>query len=258
MCATEIMVSKKMVFNIPALVYCDGAPSPKPLVILSHGFGGNKETLIPYLEDLASRGYIAVGIDNRLHGERVGESFQSVFYDEDSLNCYRLFNAIKETAEDIRLIIDHFTLENRVDIKRIAMLGISMGGFTTYRAVSIDKRIKAAVTFISSPVWGDVPGGAKIDERDEVKKAFAELSELFAPASTPDNFYPTALLMQAGAIDDHFSLDKLKIAYSIIKQRYKSNPDLIKLKIYDAVGHTVTPEMWENALIWLYKHLQTI
>lgn len=62
----DLIVSGEWIRHIPVLTYTDGDQNPKPLVIMSHGFTGRKEDLIPYLEELAGIGYYAVGIDNRL------------------------------------------------------------------------------------------------------------------------------------------------------------------------------------------------
>lgn len=252
---TNLISSKMWIHHIPVLTYTDGCHLPKPLVIMAHGFTSKKEDLIPFLEDLAREGYFAVGLDNRLHGEREDGGFASVLSEGSRLNCYKLFYAIKENAEDIRLIIDYFTGEAQVDINRVGMVGISMGGFTTYKALTIDKRIKVAAPLISSPVWGDAPVGADIDDRPEVINALEELSNKYGPSNTPDNFYPTAILMQAGGIDGHFDLGKLKYFHNLLKSSYQEEADRVKLLVHEGVAHTVTPAMWENAMEWLKKYL---
>jgi dienelactone hydrolase len=251
----NFIMSHKWIQHIPVLTYTDDDSSPKPLVIMSHGFTNKKEDLIPYLEELAKLGYYTVGIDNRLHGERNDGGFGMVLSEGGRLNCFKLFNAIKENAEDIRILIDYFTGDSQIDINRIGMLGISMGGFTTFKALTIDKRIKVAAPFISSPIWGDVPEGAKIDDSPEVSKAFEELSMKYSPSNTPDNFFPTAILMQAGGIDVHFNLEKLKKYYTVLKEHYQNASDRINFLVHEGVAHNVTPDMWNNAVLWLKKFL---
>lgn len=247
--------SKKLIQNIPVLTFTDGNRAPKPLVIMSHGFTGKKEDLIPYLKELASMGYYAVGLDNRLHGERDGEGFESVFSEGNRLNCFKLFNAIKENAEDIRTLIEYFVGESEIDITRVGMLGISMGGFTTYRVLCIDKRIKVAVPMISSAVWGDAPADVKIDDSPEAIKAFEVLSKNYSPSNSPNNFYPAAILMQAGGIDGHYNLVKLRGFYNTLNSNYQSMSDRVNLIVHEGVAHTVTPQMWENAKEWLKQYL---
>ncbi|CAH8353493.1 unnamed protein product [Eruca vesicaria subsp. sativa] len=42
----------------------------RPAVVFMHGTSANKEWLRPWLEAYASRGYVAIGLDSRYHGER--------------------------------------------------------------------------------------------------------------------------------------------------------------------------------------------
>ena len=42
----------------------------RPAVIVLHGTGGTKEGARSWLEELAAKGFIAVAIDGRYHGER--------------------------------------------------------------------------------------------------------------------------------------------------------------------------------------------
>ena len=41
----------------------------QPVIIVLHGTGGNKEGQLPLLKELAMKGFIAVAIDGRYHGE---------------------------------------------------------------------------------------------------------------------------------------------------------------------------------------------
>ena len=101
-------------------------------------------------------------------------------------------------------------LRSEIENTRIAMMGVSMGGFTTYRATVLDKRIKVAIPIISSPVWGDLPENYPANEEPHIIASLKHLSKQYAPSNFIDKFYPTALLMQVGGDDKHFDLNKLK------------------------------------------------
>ena len=59
--------------RVPALVVRpEKADKKLPAVIVLHGTGGNKEGQRGWLNDLAKRGFLAVAIDARYHGERAG------------------------------------------------------------------------------------------------------------------------------------------------------------------------------------------
>jgi hypothetical protein len=51
-----------------------GASGRRPAIIQLHGTGGNKEQLVPRLSTLANRGFVAIAIDARYHGERKGQA----------------------------------------------------------------------------------------------------------------------------------------------------------------------------------------
>ncbi len=58
--------------RVPVLVVRpEKADKRLPAVIALHGTGGNKEGMRGWLTDLAKRGFVAVAIDARFHGERV-------------------------------------------------------------------------------------------------------------------------------------------------------------------------------------------
>ena len=56
---------------VPALVMRPaGATARLPVVIALHGLGGSKEGMRGWMEELARKGYLALAIDARWHGER--------------------------------------------------------------------------------------------------------------------------------------------------------------------------------------------
>ncbi len=246
---------KSRINEIPVLICSNEDISPKPLVIFSHGFSGNKEFWKEYMKELAELGYYTVAIDNRLHGERNDEGFGSVISNDGKVDFYKVFEAIKLNAEDIIQVLDYFTKKAEIDKTRVAMVGISMGGFTTYRTVVIDNRIKVAIPIIASPVWGDLPKDTPINDNSEIIKMFNILSSKFNPSKYLDHFYPTALFMQAGSKDIHFDVDKLKKFYEDIKQYYINDPSKLKLIIFEGVKHEFTKEMWDNTKSWLNSYL---
>ncbi len=247
--------SKCRINEIPVIICTNEDTSPKPLVIFSHGFSGNKEFWKEYMKELAELGYYTVAIDNRLHGERNDEGFSSVLSSDGKVDFYKVFKAIKLNAEDIKQVLDYFTKKAEIDRTRIAMVGISMGGFTTYRTVVIDNRIKVAIPIIASPVWGDLPRDTPVNNNSEIIGRFNNLSGKFSPSKFLDLFYPTALLMQAGSKDIHFDVNKLKKFYEDIKQYYVYDTSKLELIIFEGVKHEFTKEMWDNAKSWLARFL---
>src|SRR5439155_21119233 len=55
---------------VPALIYYEKGNKGMPVVIFSHGLGGNKEQYPNHMKELAGKGLFVVAIDGHLHGER--------------------------------------------------------------------------------------------------------------------------------------------------------------------------------------------
>lgn len=253
--ANNIIFFKGMVNDIPILTCSNECTAQKPLIIFSHGFMGKKEDWKENMKELANLGYYTVAIDNRLHGERKDAGLNSVISSDGKVNFYEVFKAIKGNAEDIIQVLDYFTAKVEIDKNRIAMVGMSMGGFTTFRTVVIDKRVKVAIPIIASSIWGDLPRDKLADDSPEIIKELNSLSRQFSPSNFIDRFYPTALFMQVGSNDKHFNIDKLKHFYEEIKHFYIDDKSKLDLIIYDGIEHEFTEPMWINTKLWLERYL---
>lgn len=254
----QYLQEKKIIKGIPVLTCKRDNSLKKPLVIMSHGFTGGKQQFLEngYLKSLAEMGYFAAALDNRLHGDRPGPSFLStVINPSGRVDVLLLRKAIKETADDIRILIDELSEENDIDTDRIAMIGVSMGGFITFRSIVIDKRIKVGIPVISSPYWDDLPGDIPV-LIDEITKAQLKIySEEYQPSVCIDQFYPKSILMQIGDSDKHYNAEKVKSFYNSLKQFYKDYPERLKLIVYQDTKHEFKEEMWNQAIEWLKSEL---
>jgi cephalosporin-C deacetylase-like acetyl esterase len=158
----------------------------RPVVITLHGTGGTKEGERPLLVELAKRGFIAVAIDGRYHGERTKAGRGSAEYEQAILRAWRengtpgnrrglapfaesaeqkvpaplsadgsqTSDKIPEhpffydTAWDVMRLIDYLTTRDDVDSSRIGLYGTSKGGIEAYLAAAADPRIAAVVPCI--------------------------------------------------------------------------------------------------------------
>ncbi|WML48394.1 alpha/beta hydrolase [Neobacillus sp. PS3-34] len=126
--------------------------STRQLIIFLHHLGGSKETTIPYLEDLAAKGYVALSFDAWQHGERGKESSQEIL--GRVLGNFRrnMWPILGNTTLDTLRVIDWAvsTLKVRPDVY---LGGLSMGGDIAVAAAGIDHRIKRVVSVVSTPDW---------------------------------------------------------------------------------------------------------
>lgn len=126
----------------------------RPAVVLGHGFGIRKESLVDAVEHLTAAGFITLAIDYRSFGESGGEPRGSLFPMNE--------------VEDFRNAISWLERRGDVDPERIGILGISFGGGVVIMTAALDRRVKAVVAMapiVSGRRWlQSVWGGARYEE----------------------------------------------------------------------------------------------
>jgi predicted dienelactone hydrolase len=157
--------------DVPVKVYYPAnATSPCPLIIFSHGLGGNRSAYAYLGRHWAGSGYISVHLQHLGSDDALwrGAGFKAFAQLKQSVTDPR--NAINR-AEDVTYAINRMIalnhqpgpLKGLVDEKEIGMAGHSFGAWTTLAVVGeknpagvsfTDPRIKAAIA-MSAPV----PGG---------------------------------------------------------------------------------------------------
>ena len=110
------------------------ADSPRPGVVLGHGFTITKQSLAEEAAFLSSNGYVCLAIDYRTFGESDGEPRGQLF----PLN----------EAEDIRNAVSYLQHRPEVDAEKIGFWGASFGGALAIYTAGVDRRIKASVAVV--------------------------------------------------------------------------------------------------------------
>jgi dipeptidyl aminopeptidase/acylaminoacyl peptidase len=105
-------------------------------IILSHGYGGNQDEMLPVAATLHSAGFNVFTYNLRGCGTSGGEV---------------TLGALEQ--EDLRSVVDVVAARSDVDGDRIGALGFSMGAATTLLEAADDGRIKAVV---ADSAWSDV------------------------------------------------------------------------------------------------------
>ncbi|QOT12587.1 carboxylic ester hydrolase [Paenibacillus sp. JNUCC32] len=137
-----------------------------PILIFSHGMTGFRNQNTFQIEELASHGYIVVGIDH------VYDAAATVYPDgrEILINKHQLsgFEALDEHmtlwTQDVSFILNRLEQMNRqdeqerftgrLDLERIGMFGHSYGGAAAAQMLLKDSRIKAAIN-MDGTLYGD-------------------------------------------------------------------------------------------------------
>lgn len=104
----------------------------RPGLVLGHGFGILKQSLVTPAEHFRRAGYVTLAIDYRTFGESEGEPRGQLF----PLN----------EVEDYRNAISYLQTRPEVDPEQIGIWGASFGGAVVIWTAAVDRRVKAMVS----------------------------------------------------------------------------------------------------------------
>lgn len=140
----------------------DGEQEKRPLVIISHGFGGTHQWGIPYAEALTEQGYLVYCFDFCGGGNYSRSDGQTT---EMSL--------LTERA-DLLAVLDRLRMLPEVDTSRITLFGESQGGIVTaLAAAEAEPLVRNIILFYPAfsipvdthrryPTRTDIPDGGEI------------------------------------------------------------------------------------------------
>lgn len=118
-----------------------------PLLIMSHGYPGNRYLLSHLGENLASKGYVVVSIDHTDSTYEDQQNISSTLYNR-AADQRAVLNAIAELADTN----GHF-LNGVVDANNTGLIGFSMGGYGVVNNLGAGYS-DAGVRFVGSPPNG--------------------------------------------------------------------------------------------------------
>ncbi len=280
--------------RVPALVLRPDWAKPGerfPAVIVLHGTGGRKEGSWPWLEQLAHRGFIAIAIDGRYHGDRAWNRIGTRAYNEAIIRAWRVKPGEPQphpfyfdTCWDAWRTIDYLQTRPDVDPERIGMIGISKGGIETWLAAAVDDRVKVAVPVIAvqSFRWS-IDHDRWQGRANTIKEAHAAVASdmgepevnravcqalwakvipgIFDQFDAPNMLRLLAgrpLLILNGELDPNCPIEGAEVAIASARAAYHvaGADDRLKVMIAKGVGHAVTPEQHTAALDWFVAWLK--
>ncbi|CAA7397363.1 unnamed protein product [Spirodela intermedia] len=272
--------------RLPVLILSlkESEEKKRPAIVFLHSSYKTKEWVRPLLEAYASRGYIAVAIDARYHGQRASsvttyiDALISAWKNGDTMPF--LF----DTVWDLIKLGDYLSQREDVDPARIGITGESLGGMHAWLAAAADTRYSVVVPIIGVQGFGwavdndrwqaransirslfeearkDI-GKSEID-KEVVQKVWDRiapgLTSRFDSAHTIPAIAPRPLLIINGAEDPRCPLAGLSDVVSRATEAYE-RADLLenfKLIAEYEIGHQMTPDMVKAASDWFDQFLK--
>ncbi|KAJ6828488.1 uncharacterized protein M6B38_362015 [Iris pallida] len=256
----------------------------RPAIVFLHSSYRFKEWLRPLLEAYASRGYVAIAIDSRYHGERASnkttylDALVSAWKNGDTMPF--LF----DTVWDLIKLGDYLVQREDIDPARIGITGESLGGMHAWLAAAVDTRYAVVVPIIGvqgfrwaldndkwqarvdsiKPVFEEarVDLGKKEIDKEVVEKVWDRIapglaSQFDSPYTVP-SIAPRPQLILNGAEDPRCPIAGLDTPISRATEVYKEAdcPDKFKMIAYDGIGHEMTVSMVKDASDWFDKFLK--
>jgi dienelactone hydrolase len=263
-----------------------------PAVIVMHGTGGTKEGMREWLDVFAARGYVAVGIDARYHGEWIpGGARGSQEYNQAAVAAWRSktgepreYPFWYDSVWDVWRTVDYLATRPDVDPNRIAMLGVSMGGIQAFFAAAADDRFAAVVPIIATQSMRWVLENNQWQARARTiqaahEAAAADLGEAavndrvaralwnklipgildeFDTPSIVRLIAPKPLLLLSTENDQNCPLPGAKLAFAQAEAAYKAAgaTDKLTIDVAPNARHEVVPAHRQLAHEWLDRQLK--
>jgi predicted dienelactone hydrolase len=211
-------------------------PARMPLILLSHGSGGDGSNLAWLAEALAATGHVVAAVDHP--GDRFGDTSKEGRF------------AIWRRAGDASAMLDALladpSIGSRIDAKRIAAAGHSAGGFTVLALAGVRLRPDAFLAYCQGPEGGpdcalfdDVDlarfpdlADARRSHRDRRVRAVLALAPVFGPGAT--SFRAVAADVTVVGLEQ----DEL-VPYRLNAARYATRIPRARLERVPEAGHFV-------------------
>jgi dienelactone hydrolase len=259
---------------------------PRPVVIVLHGTGGNKDSVADIVLEAARAGFVGVAIDGRHHGERTRAGSGAAEYNQAIAEAFKSGEAhpfYYDTTWDVMRLVDYLSTRKDVDSRRIGLTGISKGGIETYLAAAADPRIAVAVPYIGvqSFKWSldngqwrariatiqdafdaSVAHAGKTGNADFVREFYARVvpgidGQFDGPAMLA-LIAPRPLLVVNADSDANTPIAGVRLAVETAKASYAAAnaADRLQLIVEENTPHRVNPEAIDAGIAWFVRWLR--
>lgn len=235
--------------------------SARQLAMYLHPLSGTKELMVPYLQDLAAAGFVALSFDAWQHGERGIESREEIQARVFGNFRRHMWPILGQTTLDVLRVVD-WAVGTLAIGPHVSIGGLSMGGDIAIAAAGIDHRIKRVAATIATPDWlrpgmQDLSNPGTIlspGEPDTYAQYFYNnlnpLTHLDAYASSP------AILFVCGEQDTHVPPDGALRFQAALQEADPEAGNQVQVKVIPGLGHLDflhAKPWWSDCLAWLTR-----
>lgn len=285
-------VARKVVFNISgdsrvlAFMLVPKSKGPHPAVLLLHDHGakfdiGKEKVIEPWDEpaekiasardwvntcyggrfigdELAKKGYVCLSVDMFNWSDRGGGG-----YDGQQVLACNFFNMGMSFAgliahEDLRAA-EFLSQQPEVDPRRIAAMGLSVGGFRTWQVAALSEHIAAGVSvcWMTTHNAQMFPGSNQVRGQSAYTMAHPGLSHYLDYPDVASIACPKPMMFCCASRDGLFPVQSIEDAFLKMHRIWDSQHagDRLVTKLYDA-PHEYNLDMQQDAFQWLDQILK--
>jgi hypothetical protein len=228
--------SASVVDGIPLRTYAAaGRSRPGAAVLFYHGLRASAEANDREARALAAAGLTAILPDAPHHGARHSEVLAAM-PDALTLEGHRvLLRILREARAEVPRLVDHALA---VGHSRVAIAGVSMGGFIALAGATVEPRLAAIVSILGSPDW--TPRGGIVPP--DLEEAVAE-----SPHLRLGTFPPRPLLLLNGGRDENVPPAPARALAAALAPLYAgAGAGPLVHHEYPDASHFVDEEVWAD------------
>lgn len=249
----DILIKKTKLENIDSLVLLpQDIYNNAPIVIMYHGYLGQKEMHLPQSYFMASHGFVVILPDAWGHGDRAS-------------GMPNFIESVEHSANEVDTIISCCEENGWGDVSKVGLAGGSMGGCITFQYLAgEDRKIKAAASTIGTPDWVSILKTQEalalftsvgLAETASDMEGMSQIAAERQPLGKIKNMVGIPILIQNGALDTLVPADAVKDFFEEYTN-LDGGASGSELVVYPNLAHADHPELNIKMVEWFKRHLQ--
>ncbi len=215
-------------------------------------------------EVLTSQGYVVIAIDTYCFGERSGKgpdgSDEKGSAEELTSSKYELWMGRSLWGMMVRddlMALEYLFSRPEVDIRKVAVTGISMGATRSWWMMALDDRIKTGVAVGCLTRYQELISEKKLKNHGIYYYVPGVLKH-FDTEAIISLIAPRPILFMTGDEDVGSPVAGIRKIETAVQSVYKLHgaENNFQSIIYPKTGHVYTPDMWDKMITWMNTKLK--